>query len=702
MNVYGTQQIRNVALLGHGGAGKTTVAEALALVTGVTKRMGKVTDGNTISDYDKEEIKRQFSISTSLIPLEYQGEDGPIKINLLDTPGYFDFVGEVEEAISVADAAIIVVNCKAGIEVGTEKAWELCEKLNLPRLFFVTNMDDDHASYRELVLKLETRFGRKIAPFQLPIRENEKFVGYVNVVKMAGRRFTNMSDYEECEIPEYSQKNLGIAREALMEAVAETSEEMMERYFGGETFSEAEIRAALRTNVCDCSIVPMTMGSNVLCQGVYTLLDDIVKYFPSPENRKVAGINMKTNEIYNADYDFSKAKSAYIWKTVVDPFIGKYSLIKVNSGVLKTDDLIYNVDKDIEEKIGKLYVLQGNKPIEVPELHAGDIGALAKLTAARTGNSLSTKATTIKFGKFELSTPYTYMRYKPKNKADVDKISQALQKIGHEDLTMKTVNDAENRQTLLYGMGDQHLEIIVSRLLNEYKVEVELSRPKVAYRETIKKQSDVEYKYKKQTGGHGQYGHVKMRFSPSENLEQPYIFEQEVVGGAVPKNYYPAVEKGLQESVLKGPLAAYPVVGVKAVLYDGSYHPVDSSEQAFKMATVQAFKKGFMEAHPVLLEPIASLKVTIPDAYTGDVMGDLNKRRGRVLGMNPAPGGKQIVEAELPMSCLFGYCTDLRSMTGGRGEYAYEFVRYEQAPSDVQEKEVAARAAKVAESDSEE
>ena len=381
----------------------------------------------------------------------------------------------------------------------------------------------------------------------------------------------------------------------------------------------------------------------------------------------------------------------------MDPFIGKYSLIKVNSGVLKADDLIYNVDKDIEEKIGKLYVMQGGKAIEVKELHAGDLGALAKLTAARTGNSLSTKATTIKYGKWEMPKPYTYMRYKPKNKGDVDKISQALQKISHEDLTMKYVNDSENRQMLLYGMGDLHLEVIASKLLNEYKVEIELSKPKVAFRETIKKKSDVEYKYKKQSGGHGQYGHVKMRFEPSGNLEETYVFEQEVVGGAVPKNYFPAVEKGIQESVLKGPLAAYPVVGVKAILYDGSYHPVDSSEMAFKTAAIQAFKKGFMEAGPILLEPIMSLKVTVPDSYTGDVMGDLNKRRGRVLGMNPVAGGKQIIEADVPMMGLFGYCTDLRSMTGGRGEYEYEFARYEQAPSDVQEKEVEARASKVAE-----
>ena len=555
-------------------------------------------------------------------------------------------------------------------------------------------MDVDNASFRQVVEEMTEKYGKKIAPFNLPIRENEKFVGYVNVIAETGNRWQG-KEVVPCEIPEYNKANLQICRDALMEAVAETSEEMMERYFGGETFSEAEIRAALRTNVCDGTIVPMSMGSNTLCQGVYTLLDDIVKYMPSPENRKVAGINMKTNEIYNADYDFSKAKSAYIWKTMVDPFIGKYSLIKVNSGVLKTDDMIYNVDRDIEEKIGKLYVMQGNKPIEVPELHAGDLGALAKLTAARTGNSLSTKATTIKFGKWEISQPYTYLRYKPKDKGDVDKISQALQKMTHEDTTLRMVNDAENRQTLLYGMGEQHLDIVASRLLNEYKVEIELERPKIAYKETIRKNSDVEYKYKKQSGGHGQYGHVKMRFSPSGDLETPFVFEQEVVGGAVPKNYYPAVEKGLQDSVVKGPMAAYPVVGVKAVLYDGSYHPVDSSEMAFKLATIQAFKKGFMEASPVLLEPIASLKVTVPDSYTGDIMGDLNKRRGRVLGMTPVPGGKQIIEADIPMSGLYGYCTDLRSMTGGRGEYAYEFARYEQAPSDVQEKEVAARADKV-------
>lgn len=696
MNIYTTDKIRNVVLLGHGGSGKTSLVESMAYLAGITSRMGKVEDGNTVSDFGKEEQKRGISISTSVIPIEWEGT----KINIIDTPGYFDFIGEVEEGISAADAAIIVVSGKSGVEAGTERAWELCEKYKLPRMIYVTGMDADNASFKNVVEKLTEMYGKKIAPFHFPIRENEKFVGYVNVISETANRWQG-KDVVDCEIPDYSMENLSIYKDTLMEAVAETSEEFMDRYFSGETFTENEIRAALRANINDGSIVPISMGSNPLCQGTYALIDDIVKYLPSPENKQIAGFNMKTNEVFEANYDFSKVKSAYVFKTIVDPFIGKYSLIKVCSGVFKSDDVIYNKDKDVEEKVSKLYVLQGSKPIEVSELHAGDIGAIAKLTAARTGNTLSTKANVIEYGKFELSKPYTAMRYKVPNKNDIDKVAQALQKLTHEDQTLKVVNDNENRQSLLYGIGEQQLEIIQSRLLNEYKCQIELSKPKVAFREAIKKKSDVEYKYKKQSGGHGQYGHVKMRFESSGDNDTPFVFEQEVVGGAVPKNFFPAVEKGLQESVLKGPLAAYPVVGIKAVLYDGSYHPVDSSEMAFKMATIQAFKKGVMEASPVLLEPIMSLKVTVPDKYTGDVMGDLNKRRGRVLGMNPIANGKQVIEADIPMMELSGYCTVLRSMTGGRGDYEYEFARYEQAPSDIQEAEVAARAAKVAENSEE-
>lgn len=691
MNVYTTDKIRNVVLLGHGGCGKTSLTEAMAYLSGITSRMGNIEDGNTISDFDKEEIKRKCSIHMSLVPIEWQD----VKINILDTPGFFDFIGEVEEAVSVADAAVIVVSGKAGIQTGTKRAWEICDKYKLPRMIFVTDMDIDNASYRQVVAQLQELYGKKIAPFHLPIREEQQFVGYVNVIQQKAKRWNEKGEVDKFDVPEYSKENLGICREALLEAVAETSEEFMERYFGGEEFSEDEIRSALRANVIDGSIVPVLMGSNILARGMYTLMSDIIKYFPSPEKRQCVGINTKTNEVYNADYDFAKPKSAYVFKTIVDPYIGKYSLIKVNSGVLKTDDVLYNYHRDFEEKAGRLYLLRGTKTIEVKELHAGDIGALPKLQKTLTTDSLSTKGVPVAFIRTAISKPYVSMRYKAKNKGDEDKISQALQKIQMEDLTLKSVNDSENGQTLLYGMGETHLEVVSDALLEKYKVEIELKRPRVAFKETIRKNSDVEYKYKKQSGGHGQYGHVKMRFEPSGDLEKAYEFEQCVVGGAVPKNFFPAVEKGIAESVKSGPLAAYPVIGVKAILYDGSSHPVDSSEMAFKTAAKQAFKKGFLEASPVLLEPIAALKVVVPEQYTGDIMGDLNKRRGRVMGMNPTDNGYQEIAADIPYLELYGYNTRLRSMTSGSGTFSYEFLRYEQAPDDVAQKQIEERANKL-------
>lgn len=565
-------------------------------------------------------------------------------------------------------------------------------------MIFVTDMDIDNASYRQVVEDLQALYGKKIAPFHLPVREDGQFVGYVNVIQQKAKRWTDEGTVEKFEVPEYSQKNLNLCREALLEAVAETSEEFMDRYFNGDEFSEDEIRQALRVNVMDGSIVPVLMGSNPLARGMYTLMADIVKYFPSPDKRTCAGINTTNNEVYPADYDFAKPKSAYIFKTIVDPYIGKYSLIKVNSGVLKTDDVLFNYHRDCDEKIGKLYVLRGNKTEEVKELHAGDIGALAKLSQSQTTDSLSVRNNPVAYLRTNFSKPYVSMRYKAKNKGDVDKISQSLQKILMEDQTLRVVNDSENRQTLLYGMGEQQLEIVQSMLLEKYKVEIELMRPKVAFRETIRGKSDVEYKYKKQSGGHGQYGHVKMKFEPSGDLEVPYVFEQCVVGGAIPKNYFPAVEKGIAEAVLKGPLAAYPVIGVKAVLYDGSYHPVDSSEMAFKVAAKQAFKKGFLDAKPVLLEPIASVKIITPEEYTGEIMGDLNKRRGRVMNMN-AENGYQEIDADLPYLELYGYNTQLRSMTSGSGTFSYEFARYEQAPEDVAAREIEERAGKVVETE---
>ena len=687
MNVFSTDKIRNVAILGHGGAGKTTLVEGMANITGLTSRLGTVTDGNTISDYDKEEQKRKFSINMSMVPIVW----GDTKINFLDAPGYFDFVGEMEAACLAADAAVIVVNGKSGVEVGTQKAWNLCDRYNLPRILWVSNVDFEHADYVKLIDDLKELYGDQIAPIALPVKNGDKLTGYFDVLAQKGFTY---ADKGKVNAGDAAGEVIGDPEgiyEALMETIAGTSEELMEVYFDTMELSAAQIAEGMKLGVSDCAVMPLIPGSGNNLQGIAPLLDAIVAYAPAPSARKISGVNVKTDEPFDADYDESKPKSAFVFKSIVDPFMGKYSFIKVASGSIKSDDTLYDSERDNEFRVSKLYVFQGSKTIEVPELKAGDIGAIGKLDVA-TGDTLSTKATPIAFPKPQFSVPYTYKRYLAVKKGDEDKISSALNRLAQEDPTMKVVNDGENRQTLIFGMGDQHIDIIMSKLLGKYKVEAELAQPKVAFRETLRKKSDVDSKYKKQSGGHGQYGHVKMTFEPSNELETPYVFEQIVVGGAVPKNYFPAVEKGIQESVQKGPLAGYPVVGVKAVLYDGSYHPVDSSEMAFKTAASQAFKKGFMDASPVLLEPIASVKVTVPDKFTGDVMGDLNKRRGRVLGMNPDHKGNTIVEADVPMSEMYGYSTQLRSMTGGSGDFSYEFARYEQAPADVQEKEVKARA----------
>ena len=689
MNVYATDKIRNVVLLGHGGAGKTSLAEAMAFMTGITNRMGNVTDGNTISDFDKEEVKRKFSISTSLIPIEYNG----CKLNILDTPGYFDFVGEAEEAIGAADAAIICISAKDGIQVGTEKAWEMCEERGLPCIFFVTAMDNSEADYSSLVETMVEHFGKKVVPIQVPIKSGADLTGYVSVVKQSAHKYTGNKDGSApCDVPADLADILETYHTELMEIVAESSEEMMDRYFGGEEFTEEEIIEALSVSIRECSIAPVYMGCAPQLKGVKRLMDVCVEYLPKPNKCQITGKYTKNDADFEANYDASKEKSAYVWKTMVDPFIGKYSLVKVCSGVLKGEDTMYDTQKATEQRLGKVYVLVGNKPQEVSELQAGDIGAIGKLNDVETGDTLSLKANPVVYEKTEISVPYTYKRYKAVKKGDEDKIAQSLAKMAAEDQTIRIVQDAANHQSLIYGMGEQHLDIVCSKLKERYKTDIELVEPKVAFRETIRKTSDVEGKYKKQTGGHGQYGHVKMRFAPSEDQSKGYEFEIAVVGGTVPKNYYPAVEKGLAESVQKGPLAAYPVVGVKATLYDGSYHPVDSSEQAFKTATHMAFKDGFLKAGPVLLEPIVNLKVEVKNDYTGDVMGDLNKRRGRVLGMNPGKKGKTIVEAEIPQMEIYGYGTTLRSMTGGSGDFSFEFIRYEQAPADVQEKQIKLRA----------
>ncbi len=659
MKVFTTDKIRNVVVLGHSGAGKTSLVSAM----------------NGIATASKQRMTEPAATTQMLVqPILWDDH----KINILDVPGAFDFVGEIEEAVGVADAAIIVISGKNGVENGTRKAWAMCEKYHLPRIVYVSDMDIDDVSFKNVVLGLQELYGKCIAPFHFPLRENEEFVGYVNVIQERAKRWQSDGTVVKSEVPEYSMENLSIYREALMEAVAETSEEFLDRYFAGETFSENEIRQALRVNVSEGTIVPVMMGSNTMERGMYTLLADIIKYLPSPDQRSATGMNVLTQELFEANYNFAKAKTAYVFKTIMDPFIGKYSLFKVMSGVIKSDDNLYDQVKGQEIRISKLYVMKGSKAEEVEELHAGDVGALSKVSGLQTSTTLSTKATPVLYPATAISTPYCAMRYFAADAKEDDKLTQSLLKLAEEDRTLRVENDSENRQTLVYGISEQHLQAVADRLRDKYNVEMQLEAPKVAYRETIRGSADVEYKHKKQSGGHGQYGHVKIKVSPSGDLTSTYEFEETVVGGAVPKNFFPAVEKGIAEGTQAGPLAGYPVVGIHVNLYDGSSHSVDSSEAAFKTAATMALKDALMKADPVLLEPIASLQVRVPEDKVGDVMGELSKRRARIMGMNPEQeNGRQRIEAEIPYATLYGIGTTLHSITGGEAEYSYEFLKYE-------------------------
>lgn len=688
MKVYSSEQIRNIVLLGHGGAGKTTLAEAMAHVDGLTTRQGKVTDGNTISDFDKEEIKRGFSINTSCIPIEWDD----CKINILDSPGYFDFVGEAKQATRVADSAVIVVSGKSGVEVGTEIAWEHADEMEIPKIIFVTDMDDDKADFHNILEQLRVSFGKRIAPFQVPIRNGEHFVGFVNVVTMQGRKFVK-DHVEECDIPEGMEDQIEPVREMILEAVAEHDEVLMEKYFEGEAFTQEEIISALHDGVIQGSIVPVLCGSGIDNTGVGVLMSAICKYMPAPkeEHTEVIGINPETEEEVHVICDKNEPASALVFKTIIDPYIGKVSLFRVYSGIIKKDDVLQNTNKDESEKISHIYILRGKEQIEVDEIRAGDIGAFAKLNNVSTCDTLCSTDRLVRLPGINFPESLAYRAIVPKTKGDEDKIASGLHRLMEEDPTIRVVLDTENHQELLYGIGGQHLDIIVSRLEEKFKVGVVLLKPKIPYRETIKSKVQIRGRHKKQSGGHGQYGDVVIDFEPSGDLETPFIFEEKVFGGSVPRNYFPAVEKGLQDSVGKGVLAGYPFVGLKATLVDGSYHPVDSSEMAFKIATQNAYKEGIIKATPIILEPIATVKVLIPDDYLGDIMGDLTKRRGRVMGMNTVKG-KQEIEAEVPMGEMYGYSTDLRSMTQGRGVFTLEFDRYEEAPRDVMDRVIAERA----------
>ena len=681
---YSVQNIRNVCLLGHGGNGKTSLAESMLYLTGGTVRLGNPVDGNTVCDYDPEETRRQISISTAVAPIEYNG----CKINVLDTPGYFDFVGEVIEALQVSDAAIIVCSAKAGMSVGAEKAWKLCEQRKLPRLLYISKTDEDNSDYNAAFETLRERFGKNIAPVVAPIwDEHKKVIGIIDVLQKRAFEVGPKGERVEIDVPEDKLPVLDELYDALKESVAETSEEFMDKYFSGEDFTYAEMIQGLRQGVKDLSLFPVVCGSAVSGLGTRMLLDTIVELLPNPlEGRPLMA--------ENADGELSEFVAApgalpcaYVFKTVSDQY-GKYSYLKVLSGSIKPDMSVINSRTGAAEKLGRLYVMKGKKTEEVKELQCGDIGAVAKMDKLKTGDTLCEPRKVVKIEPIPFPEPCYSVAIAPKAKGQEDKIAAGLTRLNEEDPTFVWVNNAETRQMVVSGTGDMQMDVIVSRLKSRFGVDAELSEPRVAYREKIRKKVEVQGRHKKQTGGHGQFGDVWMRFEPGDTEELQFC--EEVVGGAVPKNYFPAVEKGLREAVQHGVLAGYPVVYLKATLYDGSYHPVDSSEMAFKTAVQLAYKAGMPQASPVLLEPIGELKVTIPDSYMGDIIGDLNKRRGRVMGMNPDHEGNQVVEAEVPMAEMSRYAIDLRSMTQGRGSFTFHFVRYEEATPAAQEKAIAA------------
>ena len=688
MKNYASNRVRNVVLLGHSGSGKTTYSEAALYYSGATKRFGKVEDGNTVSDYEAEEIRRKVSINTSVIPVEWQDT----KINFLDTPGYFDFAAEVKLAMNVADTGLIMVSAKSGVEVGTEKAWEYCEEMHLPRIIFINQMDDENADFEKTLADLRKNFGKAVAPLQIPFDdENGNFIGFINLIKRDARKKVN-GKLEKCEMPEDKKDQVEVLRSMLIEVAAESSEELMEKFFNDEELTEEEIYDGLQVGIANHSIAPVMCGSATLGYGVKILMNTIVRFtLPAIEAKANFHAFHDGKDVVYCSSDDERF-SAYVFKTIADPYIGRLNLFRVMTGKLDTTMSVYNEEKDTVEKVGRLYVMRGKEQIEVDELHSGDIGALAKLSNTSTQDTLSLKDANIIIPKIVLPGSVLCMAIKPKGKGDEDKLSAALTKIREEDPTIKMEVNPETKQTLVYGVGEQQLDVMVQKLKAKYKIEVDLTDPIIPYRETIKAKASVRGRYKKQSGGHGQFGDVVMEFEPSYDTTTPVIFEEKIFGGSVPKQYFPAVEKGLQECVQSGVLAGYPVVGLKATLTDGSYHPVDSSEMAFKMATSVAFKEGIPQAKPVILEPIEHVEVLIPDKYMGDIMGDITKRRGRILSMD-AVGMKKCIVAEVPTAEMHKYATDLRSMTQSRGEYRHHFERYEEAPMEVQKKIIEARAA---------
>ncbi|GFP78523.1 elongation factor G [Clostridium fungisolvens] len=677
MKDYKTDNLRNVGIIGHSSSGKTALAEALLYYTKTIDRLGKIEEGTTTSDYDVEEKKRGISLSASVIPFEWNDK----KINLVDIPGYFDFVGEEIQGIRAIDVSMIVVCGAAGIQVGTEKAWEYCNKMKLPRAFFINKLDRENSDYDKVLADLKSKFGITVVPIQYPIGKESEFTGVIDVIKRKVKVHDRKNNKVELkEVPEEYLDKVQECKQMIMEAVAETDEELLDKYFSEGELTDEEIYRGLINGCCTGEIAPVMCGSSLEVIGMGALIEDIVGCFPSPDKMVRSGYKKLNDNNNPVKIDDEKPFSAFVFKTVADPFVGKLSIFRVLTGKAVADSIVYNSSKERNEKMGNLYFLRGKNQMPTKEVTAGDIGAVAKLQYTATGDTICDSNNKVIYEPMEFPDPVISMAVLPKSKGDEDKISSALTKLLEEDPTFRVSRDVENAETIISGVGETHLDVIASKLKNKFGAEVILQNPKVPYRETIKGIADVQGKHKKQSGGHGQYGDVKIKFEPRNDGYDELQFVDQVVGGVVPRNYIPAVEKGLKDCILHGVLAGYPVIRLRATLHDGSYHPVDSSEMAFKIAASLAYKKGVEMAKPILLEPIMHLEVMVPSDYMGDVIGDINKKRGRVLGMEPVDGMEKVT-AEVPMAELFKYATDLRSISQARGSFRCNFERYEEVPA---------------------
>jgi len=677
---YSSDKLRNLVFVGHGGCGKTMLAEAMLFTAKATDRLGKVDEGNSTMDHDPEEIKRKISINTAVAPCEFND----CKINILDTPGFFDFIGEVKSGVRVAETGVIVLCAVSGLEVGTEKGWNFLNQTDSSRVFYINKMDRENANYRKVLNALVEKFGQRVIPVQLPVGEGENFQGIVDIIKgkayIKGKEAEIPSDLA-AEVNEYYQK--------LVEAAAEADDDLLTKYLEGEELSAEEVMSGFKKGVVARQIFPVFCGSALQNIGIEQFLMDVTACLPSPlETRGIKAVNPENEEELELTPDPTGPAAALVFKTMADPFVGKLTLFRVYSGVLKSDSHIWNVTRNQDERIGQLFVINGKNQEPVSQITAGDIGAVAKLQTTQTGDTLCPKEKQIIISPVDFPKPKLSMAVIPKSKGDEEKIGSGLSRLTEEDPTIQVKKDATTHELVLSGLGDLHLEVITSKLQKKFGVEVELKTPKVPYKETIKGNVKVEGKHKKQSGGRGQFGHVWLQLEPLPS-GSGFEFVDKIFGGAVPKQYIPAVEKGLRETMEEGILAGYPIVDLKAILYDGSYHSVDSSEMAFKIAASMALKKGFMDAKPILLEPVMLIEVIVPEEYMGDIMGDLNKKRGRILGMEPQDG-LQIIKAHVPLSEVFQYSIDLRSMTQGRGDFTLEFDHYEEVPANIAEDVIAA------------